>query len=85
MEGMRVVEALQAALASDGEKLLNTEERRQIETALQELTDAITTSDADAIDTQAKRVEQVCEFYVERRMNSGIQQAMAGHNINEFE
>ncbi len=85
VEGMRVVEALQAALASDGEKLLNPQERRQIETALQELTEAIATSDVDAIDAQAKHVEQVCEFYVERRMNSGIQQAMAGHNINEFE
>ncbi len=85
VEGMRVVEALQAALASDSEKLLNAQERRQIETALQELADVIATSDADAIDAQAKHVEQVCEFYVERRMNSGIQQAMAGHNINEFE
>ncbi|WP_456379224.1 Fe-S protein assembly chaperone HscA [Thiolapillus sp.] len=85
VDGMRVVEALQAALASDGEKLLNAEEQRRIEAALQQLSDAIEAGDADAINAQAKHVEQVCEFYVERRMNSGIQQAMAGHNINEFE
>ncbi len=85
VEGMRVVEALQTALAKDGESLLDAEERQRIDAALQQLTDAIAASDADVIDAQAKHVEQVCEFYVERRMNAGIQEAMAGHNINEFE
>ena len=85
VEGMRVVEALQAALASDGDRLLNEEERRPIDAALAQLEAAIEGQDADAIDVQAKQVEHVCEFYVERRMNNGIQAAMAGHNINEFE
>ncbi len=85
VEGLRVVEALQAALAKDGQQLLNAEERGRIEVALQQLVEAIGSEDAAAIDAEAKRVEQVCEFYVERRMNTGIQEAMAGHNINEFE
>ncbi|HDK38526.1 MAG TPA: Fe-S protein assembly chaperone HscA, partial [Thiolapillus brandeum] len=85
VEGLRVVEALQAALAKDGEQLLSTKERGRIDVALQQLVDAIAGDDADAIDREAKHVEQVCEFYVERRMNTGIQEAMAGHNINEFE
>ncbi|WP_456412220.1 Fe-S protein assembly chaperone HscA [Thiolapillus sp.] len=85
VEGMRVVEALQAALAKDGEALLNAEERERIDTALQQLVEAIEVDDAGVIDTQAKHVEKVCEFYVERRMNTGIQEAMAGHNVNEFE
>ena len=85
VEGLRVVEALQSALAKDGEELLNTREREQIDAALQQLMQAIDAQDAAAIDRQAKHVEKVCEFYVERRMNTGIQEAMAGHNINEFE
>lgn len=85
VEGLRVVEALQAALSKDGEQLLSAEERQPIDVALQQLVDAIAADDASAIDAEAKQVESVCEFYVERRMNSGIQEAMAGHNINEFE
>ncbi len=30
-------------------------------------------------------LEKACGFYVERRMNQSIQQAMAGHSVNEFE
>ena len=30
-------------------------------------------------------LEQACGFYVERRMNSGIRKAMAGHKVEEFE
>jgi molecular chaperone HscA len=85
VEGLRVVEALQAALSKDGEQLLSAEERQPIDVALQQLVDAIAADDASAIDAGAKQVESACEFYVERRMNSGIQEAMAGHNINEFE
>ncbi len=85
VEGMRVVEALQAALASDGDRLLSDDERGSIDAALAELAAAIDADDAEAIERQAKHVEEVCEFYVERRMNAGIQEAMAGHNINEFE
>lgn len=87
VEGLRVVEALQAALATDGEKLLNAEERAPVDTSLQQLLAAVESEDitAEAIETAAKNVEKVCEFYVERRMNSGIQEAMAGHNINEFD
>ncbi len=87
VEGMRVVEALQAALAADGEKLLNVEERARVDASLQQLLNAVEAADtrAEAIEDAAKQVEKVCEFYVERRMNSGIQEAMAGHNINEFE
>ncbi|BAO44016.1 Fe-S protein assembly chaperone HscA [Thiolapillus brandeum] len=85
VEGLRVVEALQAALASDGEKLLSPEERASIDAALGELVAAIDGNDASIIEQQAGNVEKTCEFYVERRMNSGVQEAMAGHNINEFE
>lgn len=85
VDGLRIVEALEAAVAKDGEQLLSVEERGSIDVALQKLVDAIGADDAGSIDAQAKHVENVCEFYVERRMNTGIQDAMAGHNINEFE
>jgi len=85
VEGLRVVEALQSALAKDGGELLNAQEREKIDNALQQLVEAIDGDDASIIEAQARNVEKVCEFYVERRMNTGIQEAMAGHNINEFD
>jgi hypothetical protein len=29
-------------------------------------------------------VEAVCEFYVQRRMNKNIEQALSGHKVEEF-
>jgi len=85
VEAQRVVEALNAALASDGAELLNTAERATLDQALQRLVDTASSSgDADEVEAAIKRLEKDCEFYVERRMNSGIRKAMAGHRVDEF-
>lgn len=85
VEAERVIEALTAALAKDGEQLLNQQERQLIDSALQKLQQLATGDDARAIEDGVKMLEQSCDFYVERRMNSSIHDAMAGHNIHEFE
>ena len=84
VEAKRVVEALNAALASDGEALLNAEERARIDQSLSELLEAMEGKDADQIKARVLDVEETCAFYVERRMNAGIHEAMAGHNVDEF-
>ncbi|MEA3303243.1 MAG: Fe-S protein assembly chaperone HscA [Pseudomonadota bacterium] len=85
VEAERVIEALTAALAKDGDQLLNDEEHRRIDMALQQLQQLARGDDAAAIEDGIKLLEQSCDFYVERRMNSSIHNAMAGHNIHEFE
>ena len=85
VEAERTIEALESALADDGERLLNTDERDRIEAALEELRLLARTDDQQAIKAGIERLEQVCGFYVERRMNRSIQQAMSGHNVDEFE
>ncbi|MEN8214675.1 MAG: Fe-S protein assembly chaperone HscA [Pseudomonadota bacterium] len=85
VEARRVIEALTAALAKDGEQLLNDEERKVIDAALLQLQQLADGDDAAAIEQGIKSLEQRCDFYVERRMNSSIHDAMAGHNIHEFE
>jgi len=86
VEVARVVEALTAALASDGDELLNAEERSTVDAALQRLQQAAQTSqDADQLKAEIEALEKACDFYVERRMNSGIHKAMAGHKVEEFE
>jgi len=86
VEAARVIEALTAALASDADELLNTEERAGVDQQLDALKQAAENStDAETVKDAIKALESHCEFYVERRMNSGIRKAMAGHKVDEFE
>ena len=84
VEGERVIEALCAALAADGDELLNAGERDRIDAALEKLVAAVAGDDPRAIEREMKQVEKTCEFYVERRMNTSIRQAMAGKKLDEF-
>ena len=86
VEAARVIEALKAALASDADELLNNEERAVVDQHLNALKQiAENSTDAESIKDAIKGLESHCEFYVERRMNSGIRKAMAGHKVDEFE
>jgi len=84
VEASRVIEALTAALAADGNLLLDATERSQVEAALAELRRVVAGNDADAVRRGILALEQTCGFYVERRMNKGIQAAMAGQRVDEF-
>jgi molecular chaperone HscA len=85
VEAQRVIEALHAALAADGDELLSPAERAGVEQALQELeTLSGGSQDPKEIEAAIGQLEKDCEFYVERRMNSGIRKAMAGHRVDEF-
>jgi molecular chaperone HscA len=85
VEAARTIEALETALADDGDRLLEADERRGVEAALQELRDLARGVDQQAIKAGIEALERVCGFYVERRMNQSIQQAMSGHSVDEFE
>jgi len=85
VEADRVIEALDAAMLADGNKYLGAEEKINIEDALLALREINQTNDAQGIKQAVKQLEKVCAGYVERRMNSSIQDAMSGHSVNEFE
>lgn len=84
VEAQRVIEALTSALTDDGDELLSDEEREQVESALQSLTDSADGDDHKAIKRAIEALEKSCEFYVERRMNSSVTKAMSGHSVEEF-
>ncbi len=81
----RVLEALQAALATDGDRLLDAQERSVIDAAAEKLSELRSGTDYQAIKQAIKAVEKASSGYVERRMNSSIRDAMAGHSVDEFE
>ena len=85
VEAARTIEALEAALAADGDRLLDADERETVEAALEALRGLSRSDDEKAIKQGIEKLEQVCGFYVERRMNQSIQQAMSGHKVDEFE
>jgi molecular chaperone HscA len=85
VEAGRVIEALTSALAADGDRLLDAAERAQVEAALAALRRAADGNDAETVRRGILALEQACAFYVERRMNKGIQDAMAGHRLADFQ
>ncbi|MCU7923572.1 MAG: Fe-S protein assembly chaperone HscA [Candidatus Thiodiazotropha sp. (ex Dulcina madagascariensis)] len=85
VEADRVIEALEAALAEDGERLLDQKERQRVESALDRLRAVARADQRQVIKEAIAALEKRCGFYVERRMNQSIQQAMSGHKVDEFE
>lgn len=86
VEADRVLEALDAALATDGDRYLEASERRTIEQARDALrNERATGTDPAIVEAARKRVEQASEAFVARRMNDSIRRALAGHNISEYD
>ena len=84
VEAERSIEALEAALQSDGDVLLSAEERSTLLAARDQLRTLRHSTDAGAIEHGIKALEKAAESYVERRMNASIRAAMAGHRIEDF-
>lgn len=84
VEADRVLEALHSALAADGDELLDETERNAIDAAAKLLEEQRRGDDYRAIKRAIEAVEKAGSAYVERRMNSSIRKAMAGHKIDEF-
>ena len=84
VEAARSLEAIDAALAADGETLLNAAEHASILKARDHLASLQSSTDLAGIESAIKALEKAAETYVERRMNASIQAMMAGHRIDEF-
>lgn len=80
----RVLEALDAAIAADGESLLSKEERENIAVARQKLIETKSSDNGDKIKQAIENVEQACTEFVSRRMNTNIKRAMKGHSVEEY-
>jgi molecular chaperone HscA len=81
VEGQRLLEAIHSALADSGD-LLTPEERATIDRAMQDLQAVLSGDDRPAIDTAMRALEAVTAEFAARRMNRGVQQALAGKNID---
>ncbi|MFJ2383307.1 Fe-S protein assembly chaperone HscA [Pseudomonas protegens] len=85
VDAQRLIEAVQGALDTDGERLLDAEERMVIELQMQELSELMRGTDGYAIEQQTKRLSQVTDAFAARRLDSTVKAALAGRNLNEIE
>lgn len=80
----RTLEALDSAIASDGDVLLSATEKATLLEARAQLVTAKQEGTADVIKAAIKVMETAAEFYVARRMDGNIRTAMAGQSIDKF-
>ena len=85
VEAERTLEALDAAMATDADTMLNKDEINTLLTEREVLLKVKENSDsADDVKTAVKNMEKVAEFYVARRMNDNVKTAMQGQKVSDF-
>ena len=85
VDARRLLEAVEAALLADGERLLEADERLAIEAQMQQLRELMAGSDGLAIEQQTKRLTQVTDAFAARRLDATVKAALAGRSLNEIE
>jgi molecular chaperone HscA len=83
VEAERMDLATQAAMAADGDLLVEAE-RADIESLLSKVRDAARGEDAAAIDAAVKALADGTEPFAAARMNRGIRQALTGRGIDQI-
>ena len=82
VDGLRVLESLEGALAEDA-SLLSEEEQQAISSAQAVLRQALGGSDAQPIAEAIKQLDQVTQNFAAQRMDKSIRQALTGHSVDE--
>ena len=84
VEAERTIYAINEAIKSDGNQLLSETELNTINKSILELKNALISKEVDVIKNSIENLENTCEFYVERRMNSSIKSLITGKDINDI-
>jgi molecular chaperone HscA len=85
VDAQRLLEAVEGALAVDGDRLLAGEERVAIEAQMQELRGLLDSQDGVAVERQVKRLSQITDAFAARRLDSTVKAVLAGRRLNDIE
>ena len=85
VDAQRLLEAVEAALLADGERLLDADERMAIDAQIEQLRDLMVGTDGLAIEQQTKRLTQVTDAFAARRLDATVKAALAGRSLDEIE
>ena len=83
VEAARVHEGVSAALAIDGKRLMSEDELNAIQNELENLLTISKTSEITDIEKAISEVDKITATFAERRMDSSIRTALAGHSVDE--
>ncbi|MEZ5572704.1 MAG: Fe-S protein assembly chaperone HscA [Halioglobus sp.] len=81
----QLLEGLKAALAADGDTLLDKQEREAITAQMSELQRLVDGQDTQAIRMQTDRLGRLSEAFATRRMDKSIRQALAGVSLDALD
>jgi molecular chaperone HscA len=84
VEAQRILKATEKQLESNGD-LLSQGERQQIEGQMAALRAAAQGKDHLAIHAQIEKLDQVSAEFAKRVMDRGIERALKGHSVGEFD
>jgi len=85
VEADRVIDALQVALTADGDKLLNSEERAEIDGAVTNVTEVRSGDDWQKLKEAVAALNRSTTEFAARRMNASIQSALAGQSLDSLD
>ena len=85
VEAQQLLDAIGAALAQDGDALLNTEEQSAIEASMVNLRQRLAGQDSHAIHEAAQALNHATETFAARRMDASVKRALAGKKLNSLE
>ncbi len=84
VEAERIIAALRAAMAQDGE-LLSVDEREALEQAVAKLETTVADGNYRRIESGVEELAKASDFFASRRMDQSISRALSGHSIEELD
>jgi molecular chaperone HscA len=84
VDGTSLIEATQAAIADDGEALLENDERQHIESKIEDLKRIMQDQDHLAIKRAIEALNLATTEFAQRRMDMNVRRALAGHKLEEI-
>jgi molecular chaperone HscA len=87
VEGRRLIDATESALAEDGEELLSPPERAEIARCMHALSDIVETGGNDsapALKKACDALNKATQEFAARRMDASVKRALAGHRLDEI-
>jgi len=84
VEADRVLEAVEAALAEDGRRFLDENERARIDHCLTALRGSRAGTDPAAIKNAMAELDVATRDFAMRRMDASVRSALAGHRLEDF-
>ncbi len=83
LDAERLIEALSAALAQDGDALLSPIQREELNHGLEVLAKVASGADVDAIKAETEKLSQASDPFAAMRMDQEVRRALAGQALDE--